>query len=465
MRHLQGKTKRLHGSRLIYALILLFLAIKLFLINDSDDVWWDSAVYIGMGKHIYSSGHSGLWEASRPLTWPLIMGFLWKIGLDEIFIGRIIEIMLGSLCLLLTYKIALRLFGSKTAIIASLFLAFSPTFFNFSGIMLSEIASTSFFLLGFYFFITGKKAMSGLFFGISFMTRFFQIFAILPLLLLSLYLACRKKGSLKSFAAFLACFLLPAIAYLLLNTYLYSDPLYPFILQAYMTKETGWVFHQPIYFYFAGLLKENFLAIFALVGFAAAMRKKSLQTGILLIVFIFPFILYNLSDHKEMRLMIPLLPFLYILAGSGILYTSGLFGKYGKFAALPFLILWAFTTIPQLKTGKYSSGFDAFYGYAESLEPDGGIWISNPAFIAFSDKKADELIYYPLYNSQKSALLQAKAGKASAVLLNTCDILPCPPSDTGCKYETEKLISIFRKSLRLKFYEMSGNCERMIFEK
>ncbi|MEK6876668.1 MAG: hypothetical protein AABX63_04600, partial [Nanoarchaeota archaeon] len=61
-------------------LFFIFLIVKLVSLFAAADIWWDSAVYLGMGKYIYSSGDSGLWEASRPLVWPLILGFFWKIG-------------------------------------------------------------------------------------------------------------------------------------------------------------------------------------------------------------------------------------------------------------------------------------------------------------------------------------------------------------------------------------------------
>ena len=65
--------------------IIMVIVIAIILVSGifyfaspafNDDIWWDSAVYLGMGKHIYSLGEVGLWESSRPLIWPLILGFL-----------------------------------------------------------------------------------------------------------------------------------------------------------------------------------------------------------------------------------------------------------------------------------------------------------------------------------------------------------------------------------------------------
>lgn len=232
-----------------------------------------------------------------------------------------------------------------------------------------------------------------------------------------------------------------------------------------MTKYTGWVYHQPYYFYFIGLLKENFLVIFSIVGFAIAIKEKSFLRKSLFIIFLLPFLFYNFAAHKEMRLMIPLLPFLYIFTSSGLAYFLNSFKKYGKFILILLFGLWAFLAIPQLRFDRYDDALDVFYEYIKSVKTDEGIWISNPSFIAYSDKKAEELIYYPLYSSKKAIELQEKVGIARIVMLNTCDILPCRREDKDCLEETDKFIRIFEKKLRLRYKSKMGNCDYFIFEK
>ena len=83
---------KLKDHILLGLIILLFLYIYFLHLDTNADLWWDSSVYIGMGKYIYSSGELGLYEASRPLIWPLILGFFWKLGLDVIFFGKLLNI-------------------------------------------------------------------------------------------------------------------------------------------------------------------------------------------------------------------------------------------------------------------------------------------------------------------------------------------------------------------------------------
>src|SRR3989338_6835458 len=131
----------LKNHKIFLLIFLIFLIVKLFSLFVVADIWWDSAVYLGMGNYIYSSGNSGLWEDSRPLVWPLILGFFWKIGLDAIFFCKLFFILFSLGILFLTYLIALEAFNRKTAIISALFLATSQTFFLFSNVLHSEIPS------------------------------------------------------------------------------------------------------------------------------------------------------------------------------------------------------------------------------------------------------------------------------------------------------------------------------------
>ena len=82
---------KLRLNIIIFFILFLFVAVKLFFL--SPNIWWDSSVYIGMGKYMASFGKAGLWEISRPIVWPLILGFFWKLGLDVIFVGKVLSVL------------------------------------------------------------------------------------------------------------------------------------------------------------------------------------------------------------------------------------------------------------------------------------------------------------------------------------------------------------------------------------
>ena len=453
----------------IAAFFLFILGIKIafFLFNGSAGLWWDSSVYIGMSKYLYSGGESGLWEPSRPVLWPLILGLFWKFGFDYIFLGKLLSIFISTGSSIVVYLISAKYFSKKTAFLAALFFSFSPSIFLSDTLLLTEIISTFFLLLGFYFFLGQKNFLSGLFLGISFMSRFFQIFFALPVILIYLFRIFNKKGAenYKAMLAFLIAFSIPAVPYIISNIYYYGDAFYPFSIQIFMTKNTGWRFSQPFSFYFMGIVRENFLAAFSILGFWLAVKGRNAEKKYLFVIFILVFALYVLERHKEMRLLIPLMPFLYIFASHGIVRLSKIFRKGMIIFMALVILLWASQAIPLLNQGDGKKDAQEFRDYLHSSEIKEGIWISSPLFLAASDKKAEELIYYPLYNSSRAMSLRSKINDAHLVMINTCDILPCPPSDKNCGKETEKFIEALKQNLRLMHYAVSGNCIHVVFEK
>ena len=172
---------------------------------------------------------------------------------------------------------------------------------------------------------------------------------------------------------------------------------------------------------------------------------------------------YNLIAHKEMRLLIPALPFLFILAGYGLVCFAGLFKK-NKTPVLSLLLL-AFFVLNTANLGfdGYEDSLDIFYDYIGNEEISNGLWISNPAFIAYSDEKAEELIYYPLYSSGKIDELAEKVNSAKHILINSCDILPCPPYDNFCDEKHIDFVNFLKERFDAQMHEIHGTCEYYIF--
>jgi hypothetical protein len=237
-----------------------------------------------------------------------------------------------------------------------------------------------------------------------------------------------------------------------------------------MTKYTGWVFYQPWYFYFVGLIKENFLTIIAIAGiFFLLKRDKNEnqypQQMLIATVFILGFIPFLTAPHKEMRLLIPLLPFLYILVSIGLIKLLGHFHSSKMIVLWGIGIVWVLFTFPHLHYNAYEDHLDKFYDAIQNTAENEGIWISNPSFVSPVDKKADELIYYPLYNTEKIKQLTEKLETAHLILLNTCDLLPCPPADSLCAEEHRGFMLLLEKEFETNLNEQEGNCAYFIFQK
>lgn len=461
-------------DRKILVLIFIFLIARLiFLFNNT--VYWDAAVYTGMGKYIFSFGKAGLWEPSRPLIWPLFLGFFWKLGINPIFFGRILTLFFSIGCVYLTYLVGKDIFNKKTALIAAFFLAFSPIFFYSNTTLLTEIPSLFFALLGIYFFIKKRDVLAGFFIGIAFLTRFYQAF-VLAVLIFILYFY--KKGSYKRAYKLFFTFVITITPYFLLNKILYNDYFYPLSLQAEMVKNTGWPWFEPFSFYFVNLLKENFLVIFSILGIIIVLKEKDHKKWLLVVLFLVFLFSFSFVKHKEMRFIIIALPYLYLFVAFGLVYFLNLIKN--KFAITAILLLffsfWLIQTSPHLYVNLPEQELTEFQTYL-NRGINGKIWISDPRQILFSAKKADVLIYYPTFKFEKaeeiietqkeqSSLVSqkpevsVKTEQQITILINTCDI-PCNPNDEACKIISQKFFD-FVKTLKLEYYRKTNNCEEII---
>ncbi|MBI4451936.1 glycosyltransferase family 39 protein [Candidatus Woesearchaeota archaeon] len=453
-------------NKAICAVVFSFFALKAFTIPFYKIVWWDAAVYAGMGKYIYSLGNLGLWEHTRPILWPAILGFFWKMGLNQVLAGRIIEMAFGGFCVILTYLIAKRLFDKKTALLASLFLAISPTFFFFNGIMLTEVVSTLFALIGMYTLFRNKPFFSGLFFGLAFLARFLQFMVFIPVLL-SFYFFTDKKN-LKFLLWAIAGFAVVMLPFLALNQALYDDLLFPFTQHILITQNSGWPNYQPLKFYFLGLFNENLFYFLAFFGIIKALRDPNQANKSMAFAFLVPFLFFNSIKQKEMRFLIIIMPHIYILIASAItnFFTKVKKDIYKQVFTSAIIISLAFSAFniyiyyqkEYSKTSPYEeleSRFAMAYG---------NIWVSSPIIAANHDKKIARLIYYPFFSKTKQAEMNREIISADFVFIDMCDI-GCKPADSECDTGKNDILLNLRQKLKTDFHSKNNGCGQYVFRK
>ena len=452
----------------IVAIIVLFLCANTLSLIFYNDVWWDSAVYIGMGKYIYSLGNAGLWESSRPIIWPLLLGFLWKIGLNVVSAGRVMEILFGGLCILFTYLIGKRLFDEKTGLLSSIFLALSPTFFFFDGVMLTEIVSTFFVLVAIYFFIDKKYFMSGALIGISFMTRFLQVFVLISVFLAILMHSTQKN--IKNLKKVMMGFLLVIMPFLTLNQIFYNNALYPFLQQIFLSSNSGWSNQYPISYYFIELFKENFLYLFSIVGLILVFKRSNLNKTLIAATFIVFFIFFNSIKQKEMRFLIVLLPYMYLFVSFSLLHFLNYFKS--KSIKTLFLVAMTFSIVVSVNTTyiyyktelNKNNQYAIFQDKLKEINSDKQIWISNPIISSSSNHRIDKLIYYPLFNEKKKNELIKDFKSADFIFVDSCD-LACKPFDTTCESGKNELLAFFKQQLVTTYSSIFNECRQFIFQK
>ena len=139
--------------------------------------------------------------------------------------------------------------------------------------------------------------------------------------------------------------------------------------------------------------------------------------------------------------------------------------KHKNILLLIIVLIGIFQVVPNLRLNDYDDNLDSFYDFVQNNEINNGVWISNPSFIVNTELKADELIYFPLYDIKKMKKLQNKLEEADYVLINTCDILPCPPWENSCNQEHDNFIELLNEKFEVNYYNKLGECEHYIFTK
>jgi len=414
-----------------------------------------------MGKYIFSYGKNGLWEESRPLVMPLILGIGWKLG-NAILFGRLVSIVFAALAVYMTYKIGLKIFSKNIGLLAAFFLSFSFNFLFFSSRMLTEIPSLFFVLLAMYFFIDSKFFLTGLFSGIAVMTRFFQVFALIGLYVVFLSYFFPKNDFVRKLFNLLTGFLLLIVPYFLLNYYLYGDLFLPLKVQSHLTQTTGWMLYENSGFYFTGLLKENFLMIFLLS--APFFLKRNYRFYAVLFIPLIYILIFSVVKHKEMRFMITIFPFLYMLTAY---YIHAIHKKMKTKVAvkgffLVLIILWITITFSAFNSSvSYNENNEAIVYFQNYLKNNNlKSWVTNPLYALYSKNRIDGLVYY--YSPENLVMFVEKNKEnVDVVLYNECDI-PCQSEDKSCL----KSRDVLRNALSnlKKIYEKSiDSCRYQIF--
>jgi len=245
------KSKKFWKNSFLYILLFFCLSYILFSFHYQP-VGWDSAVYVGMGKFIFSAGNTGVFEPMRPLLLPFLFGALWKAGLSPILFGMVLEFLFALGAIFLAYLITKQAFGRKIATISSFILAFNFLFFFFSFKLYTEIPTIFFVLASLYFFIIYRERekkniyllLSALFTVLAFLTRYP---ALLIFLVTNFFLVKdmveKKTKSIKSFFLFNFFTFMLILPYLIFNFFNYGSFFYFFsAAQNYYKENLGSIY-------------------------------------------------------------------------------------------------------------------------------------------------------------------------------------------------------------------------------
>ncbi|MBU4351921.1 MAG: glycosyltransferase family 39 protein [Nanoarchaeota archaeon] len=440
--------------KIILVMVLAFILQTMYLFKDYT-IWWDASVYLGMGKYLFSLGQLGIWEPIRPLIWPLLLGLFWKLGYDQIWVGKLLTILFSLGSIYMTYLIGKK-FGEDEGVIAAMLLAFTAVFFSFTFRLYTEIPSVFFALTAIYFFLENKFVLAGSFSALAFLTKFPQGI----LLIVFSFLTVKE---VRNFIKLIGAFALVTLPYFIFNFIMYKNPLIPLLWGSVIVKRAGsWLFEGPWYFYFIEILKQNILYIFAVIGFIILLKRK--HKAIILIASLF-LLYFSTHIHKEIRFGIVFLPYLALFAAVGI---KNVFKQKWMFWIITILSL--FLLFMNLQPDyNPSEAAQNYYQFLEDKgEIEGEILSMQPIVNLYSPKKVEPM-YFMVFDSELAQkwidYINDNKENVSYVFLDTCEGgMLCPPTDDNCETKKEELISLLKANFNIAYEASISNCEYLIFQ-
>ncbi|MBT3297477.1 phospholipid carrier-dependent glycosyltransferase [archaeon] len=493
-------------------ILILALIVRISHLLKNFPLWWDSYVYIGMAKYIYSLGQIGLWESLRPLVWPVILGFFWKLNFPLLLTIKVFDVIFSLISIILVYKICEKYFSKITADLASLIFAITPLYTVFVGLALTEPLSLCFATLALYFFLDKSKKyhlyFTGLFIGLAFLTKY-PLGILLPAFIITQLLSSDYNinnvhekffsknnlyNKIKQITKLTLSFIITIAPYLILNQILYSNMLEPFIKGTSIMNTQTWLYSGDVWFYFTEFIHANKLFLFIYFALLIFIFKKQWKDEKYLIMvissaMIIAYFSFSVA-RKEVRYMTLALPFLSILIADIVYLAYSYLSKFRKAIIRPQALLFIFTVLIILTQLDVANNLvydhdsspiidnDNFDGVEEVIalmqeENRGvGVFASNPALMLCLDKRM--IPTSNMYEASQIYLWQEE--NFNYIYLDSCDFR-CQDTDFECINSTEEFYNLVKFNNELVFesnneqtrhtstYVYDYNCTIQVYKK
>ncbi len=468
-------TNSLKKHWMLCSIIIIAALARLIYLFDWHEILWDSGVYFGMAKYLWSSGQAGLWEPIRPVLWPLIIGAGWFFKINIVWFSRILTFLLSIVSIILVFLVAKKIFSYRTAVFSAIIWSFSQIVFYLGFHEYTEIPAVTLALAAVLAFVCGRNFISGLFLSLAFLMKFP---AGTLLIVFALCIVLQKNW--KRLVPISAGFLVPAVPFFIFNQMMYGSILLP-IIEAHrsIVQVVGCniVRYKPWYQYFAWIVFDNVLNVFALLGIAASLKNWKKQYLLPLLSFLVPLAYFSLLHCRDYRYLVIFLPFVVLFSGKGIdVFVEWLenFKKIGKYAfPAAVIVVFAVSAVHgiifyqnnELRNPDLAA--ERYYKWLETRQIGGEIWSANPTVAAYTDQKINK-IYYPVYGQETATdfnkYLEKNSERVGAILLDNCGGgLICSPDDEKCPVELEKMRALLNERFRQVFFDQSGRCWYSIY--
>jgi 4-amino-4-deoxy-L-arabinose transferase-like glycosyltransferase len=455
-------TRQAIKKYLLFWGVIWFIFILRVWCYTFDPPLWDSATYVLMGKYLFSGGEVGLIEPFRPIVWPFILGGLWKLGLDPIAYGHILVLILSLGSILLVYCIGKEIFEEKRGMMAALFFSLSPSYFFYQNFLLTENPVLFIGLLSVWLFLKQKYFFSGMVGTLAFFTKFTQIIP-LGILGMGALVDSYFTRKPKQFVRWLIGSLIISTVFFSYHGHLYGDILLPFKDAQIIYQQVSFRWWEGIKICLSGLFQlEGGIFIFIPLSMYSAFQHSSQpMKRILCFIGILSFLWIGKLPTEISRFFVTSLPYLFLLAADGFILSYGFLEKrkvFFRYSMIVFAMacvgIQIFRTINIRFPGNQWNIYQQ-YIQQHQQEIKGNIWIANPTMLIFSELKADEIMYYPIFDVQKIASLQRKIREADYIFYDDVS-LPCrPEGDAICQTAKKQFLQAIKENFRCEWCQYS----------
>jgi 4-amino-4-deoxy-L-arabinose transferase-like glycosyltransferase len=365
-------------------LFTVFILIQLVIYSS---VWdkplvWDSAIYVAMGKHLFSIGNIGLWEVFRPPFIPIIIGVIWKSGLPLVPFSRLFHMLLTVAGSALIHHQIKQIFDYRKALYSSAVLLASPVFISNTTELLTGVPSALLITVSLNKYLQGQKLISGSLSGLAFLTRFPTIL-IAPAI--AIYEAYNNRNDWKLIIQKLIVYGSPVAtllcAYFTLNYVYLGNPLEPIISGISVPpSDATSVFGT----YYLIRLASNPLILLAIPGVYWIIRKREEEFYPYVSALSVFFVFFEAYHHKEVRYGLAFLPFLAVTASHAMKEIEKQFNlKKEVFVSISIVVM-LLSAVPIYTAASYQNeNAKDYYKAFESL--NGTVATNNPGPIQYSD--------------------------------------------------------------------------------
>ncbi len=476
--HIKPILSRLYEQPL-WPVLALALLIRLIFLAVDYPLWWDSHVYVGMGKFLFSEGKNGMWEPFRPLIHPFLLGVAWKSGFNVIWIGKILDLIFSLASIVVLYKIAEKVYSKRTAILSTIIFALSPIFIMFTGLILTEPLAILLGLVGIYILVKKQSAknyfLGGLFLGLSFLTKFPQgiLLVAAAIALLSTKVKPDTKildsllNKLSSSSFLLFGFLIPILPYLALNYSLYQDFFLPFTSGSWIITTATWAYNSEWWYYLYWFFVKNplYLLFFpALYLFCKKKEWQEQQKSIIAGAAILILAYFWYLPRKEVRYVVLALPFLSLMIGSFINYLYKLNWEKKILKPAAFWIVFGILILLPIPFNLHFERPPTFETEITQVMENNKI--SSNAIILASDPSFVSFLNNPIITLDgmefASTVYSGQKEKYSLLFVNDCDLV-CPPQDNYCYSRKRELLDTINNENNIEFSSSFKECTYIIF--